>query len=148
MARRSSKKSLKDEKPYWYCIPTHVGSILELAQTGKNLTYVTDPRDVADIWKYLGNPKFRSEYSYLLIGYTPDGHSMNEVYAVKLPAPEKAEDARAQKKSVAYGHFSAFEGTVDKICFGWTTKMHAKHILETGKCCTGANVPRDGIDLL
>lgn len=134
MVRRSALKPLKDEKPYWFCVTQHFGDVRTLAQTGLKLHYVVDPIDVADIWKYVGNPEFRSEYSYLLVSYNPAGEHMNEIYAVKLPV---VEGEKTNRGTLLHGSCSAFEGHVDKICYGWTSRAHAKHILETGSCCTG-----------
>jgi hypothetical protein len=148
MARRSSVKSLKDERPFWYCIAQHFGTVADLAQTGKKLIYITDPREIADIWKIVGNPKFRNEYAYLLISETiiSNVYELNEVYAVKLPAPhEEAEKGKRRRRRVD-SRLTAFEGHVDKICYGWTTKSHAKHIEETGHCCTG-DVPHKEFEI-
>ena len=152
MARRLSVKSLKDEKPYWYCIPQHYGTVSELAQSGKNLQYVVESREIADVWRVIGNPKFRTEYAYLLVSINSNTGEFDEVYAVKPEKSEEMEEKEQRKgrrkilKGIMYGGMGAFAGHVDKICYGWTTKIHAKHIIETGRCCTG-DIPAKPFDI-
>jgi hypothetical protein len=132
MARRRSLKSLKNEKPYWYCLAERFGTVRSLVQTGIRVSYVTDPRDVAGIWRYLGNPSFRHEYSYLFIS-TSNG-AMTDIYAVKLPKKEKSAGG-----SILDVDNDAFEGEVDHICYGWATRSATKAMQEKGTC--GTNNP-------
>ena len=123
MARKRSIKSLASQKPYWYCVTKPIGNLRGLAaqSTSRKLFYVTDPREVKAVWQYLGNPKFRGDYDYLLLNYTPDG-VYNEIFAVRLP--EESDSPR--------GEFNAFEGEVDQIMYGWTTRAHAMAMRERG----------------
>lgn len=128
MARRSSIKSLKSEKPHWYCIAERFGDVRSLAASGIPLSYVTDPRDIASVWRYLGNPKFRSEYDYLLISPMSPG-VVTDIYAVRLP--QQPEPPKRRGRLFA-GDFDAFSGEVDRILYGWASKASVKKIQETG----------------
>jgi len=126
MARIPTGKPLKQEKPVFFCVPEHFGSVADLAQTGKNLQYVTDKRDIANIWRYLGNPKFRSEYDYLLAEFCAESGDLKHVFAVKVNADD---EAPARKSCVS---MPAFSGTVDKIHFGFASRKHVKYMMEHG----------------
>ena len=131
MARRRSYKALKSEKPRWYCIPEHYGDVRSLAASGMKLSYVTDPRDIAGIWKYLGNPAFRVNYDYLLINNSPQG-VLTDIYAVKLP---KAAEGAPRRRSACLlmGDVDAFSGDVDRICYGWASAAIVREITKSGK---------------
>jgi hypothetical protein len=128
MARRRSFKSLKSEKPHWYCLSERFGSVRGLAASGIKLSYVTDPRDIASIWKYLGNPRFKAEYDYLLINNDTPG-VLTDIYAVRLPRVEGTKRSR----NFFVGDFDAFAGEVDKIVYGWASQAAVKAMLKTGK---------------
>jgi len=122
MARRASVKSLKSQTPHWFCIVRPEGTVRSLAASGKKLVYVCESKPIKTIWRYLGNPKFRSDYDYLLVGYLQDG-KIGEIYGVKLP-----------EGTTNYpGEFNAFEGDVDKILYGWTTAKQAKQLKESSE---------------
>lgn len=57
----------------------------------------------------------------MLVNYTPEG-VYNEVFAVRVP--EESDSPR--------GEFNAFEGEVDQIMYGWTTRAHAMAMREHG----------------
>ena len=125
-----SVKSLKDEKPVWFCIPQHFGSIGDLAQSGKILQYVTESTQISNVWRVIGNPKFRNEYAYLLVSFHPESGILHEVYGVKTSVEEDGKKKTRAAKCMA--NIPAFEGTVDKINFGWGSRAHVKHMLEHG----------------
>ena len=125
MARIASGKSMKSEKPVWYCLPHPFGSIFDLVQTGKKLQYVTERNYIARVWRNLGNPKFRFEYSYLLISVNSELGRLSEVFAVKATNP-------SEKKQPGFLNMPAFEGQVDSIEFGWASRAHVKCMIEHG----------------
>jgi hypothetical protein len=139
MTRRISKKSLKSVKPKWFCVANRFGSIADLAASGIKLQYVTDRNEIADIWRYLGNPKFRGEYAYLLVDF--DDSRIEDVYAVRLP-----EGTEISRNDIRSGQFIAFEGEVDKICYGWASPQRAKSLM-IGESTCGGN-PRNALDEL
>jgi hypothetical protein len=127
MVRIPTGKSLKEAKPVFYCLPEHFGSVADLAQTGRNLQYVTEKGDIAKIWRYLGNPKFRSEYDYLLAEFCPESGDVKHVFAVKV---QSSDDESSKRKSCV--SMPAFVGTVDKIHFGFAARAQVKHMMEHG----------------
>lgn len=128
MARIPTGKPLKQEKPVFFCVPEHYGTVADLAQTGKNLQYVTEKRDIANIWRYLGNPKFRSEYDYLLVEFCNETGNMKHVFAVKVNGEDAADASEMKIRAV----MPAFKGTVDKIHFGFASRKHVKYMMEHG----------------
>jgi hypothetical protein len=122
-------------KPRWFCVANHFGTVAELASSGIPLQYVIDRRDIATVWRYVGNPKFRGEYAYLLVNPSPGANQIRDIYAVKVDKHEKPR--RGGSLMGSGGSFGAFEGTVDKICFGWTSPQQAKSLMEGTESCTG-----------
>jgi hypothetical protein len=144
MARIATGKSLKKIKPRWFCVASHFGTVAELAASGIKLHYITDRGGIADIWRHIGNPKFRGDYAYLLVSFYVDGSHIRDIYAVKVDEYEKPR--RGGNLMGSGGSIGAFEGTVDKICFGWTSPQHARQLAEGIESCTG--IPdREGDEL-
>jgi hypothetical protein len=135
MAIKISKKSLKRTKPRWFCVANHFGTVAELAASGVKLQYVTERGDIAAVWRYIGNPKFRGDYAYLLVNFNPDTNQIRDIYAVRVDEYEKP---RGGKNPMGIGgSLGAFKGDADKICFGWTSPQHARQLAEGIESCTG-----------
>ena len=131
MVRIVSGRPLKSAKPYWFCHAEPMGDVRALAVSGVHgLNYVIEPREIASIWRYLGNPKFRFEYDYLLVSPQDPVTAMIDVYAVKLP---RHPGETKRQRNPLRGHFDAFAGTVDKICYGWATRSAIKTMQEDEK---------------
>lgn len=143
MARIPARKSLKSIKPRWFCIANHYGTVSELASSGIKLQYVTDSRDIATVWRYIGNPKFRGDYAYLLINFNPETNQIQDIYAVRVD--DYIKPRRGGTVMGSGGSFSAFEGHVDKICYGWASPQQVRSLAEGTSTCTG--VPRETGDL-
>jgi hypothetical protein len=142
MAHVKTGKSLKRMKPRWFCIANHYGSVSELAASGVRLQYVTDPKGIANVWRYLGNPKFRFDYAYLLVSVNPETAYIEDVYAVRLP-----DDVVVKRRNLLSGDFKAFEGHVDKICYGWGSPQRVRSLIEGTTSCTGAVPPLETDEL-
>jgi hypothetical protein len=127
MRKIVSGKPLKRSAPHYFCRAEPVGDVRALAVTGVQLNYVTEPREIASIWRYLGNPKFRVDYDYLLISPQDPVTMMIDVYAVKLP---RHTGETKRRRNLFTGHFDAFAGTVDRIVYGWATHSAIKAMNE------------------
>ena len=127
MTRLVSGRPLKRSKPHYFVHAEPFGDVRSLAASGVHLNYVTEPRDISAVWRYLGNPKFRFDYDYLLVSPQDPVTLMLEVYAVKLPL-HAGETKR--KRNPFVGHFDAFAGTVDRILYGWATHSAIKAMQE------------------
>jgi hypothetical protein len=128
MTKLVSGRPLKKSVPHWYCRAEPIGDVRALAVSGVQLNYVTEPREMASVWRYLGNPKFRVDYDYLLVSVPTSEITTIDVYAVKLP---RRAGETTRKRNLFAGHFDAFAGTVDRIVYGWATHSAIKAMNET-----------------
>lgn len=85
----------------------------------KKLYYITDKHDIGNIKKMLGNPKFFSEFNYLLVSVLPDGE-YDEIFGVVLPD----EDA-------SFGATNVFDGDAYRILYGWADKKQVAALQES-----------------
>ena len=119
MSKRRSFLPLKKRTPRWYCIAMSVGSVKNMASYQKKLYYITDKRDISNIKKMLGNPKFFSHFNYLLVTMLPDGE-YEEIFGVVQ------EDGGS-----TFGATNAFDGDVYQLHYGWGDKKQVDALRES-----------------
>lgn len=119
MSKRRSFLPLKRRSPKWYCIAQSVGTVKDMASYQKKLYYIMEKRDISNIKKMLGNPKFFSHFSYLLVTMLPDGE-YDEIFGVVQ-----------EDDTGTFGATNVFAGDVYRLLYGWADKKHVDALRES-----------------
>lgn len=89
-----------------------------MASYQKKLYYIMEKRDISNIKKMLGNPKFFSHFNYLLVTMLPDGE-YEEIFGVVQ-----------EDDTGTFGATNVFAGDVYRLLYGWADKKHVDALRE------------------